>query len=144
MIHSIKPHAWWKLSFTFWYTVGFLICLKQARSHRSPKLPVRYLLPAKSAIYPPYCNACSVEKVYEHDPIPFLPRIVGPYDCSKRSIRSTPLIPLFYKPMRCGCVTSLAPPFIIRLTFAHRLMSFPVTCDIYNRVVVPFCIVYLP
>ena len=131
MIYSIKPHVLWKFSFTVWSTLEFLICFKQARSHQSPKLSVRYLLLAKSAIYHPYCNNCSVEKVYAQDPIPFFSRIIWRYDYSKRSIRSTQPIPLLCEPMRCGCVTS--PPY-----FAHRFMIFPVTCVIYDRVVVQF------
>ena len=39
------------------------------------------------------------------------------YDYSKRSIRSTPPIPLLYEPMKCCCVISLSLHFILGLTF---------------------------
>ena len=56
----------------------------------------------------------NVEKVYEQGPVPFFPRIVGRYDSSQRSIRSTPPIPLLYEPMRWGYMTFLAPASILR------------------------------
>ena len=143
MVHSIKSLVLWKFSFFVWFISGLLLCFKQAKSYLSPKLQVRYFFLAKSAIYSPCCNDCNVEKVYKQGTVPFFPRIVGRYDFSKRSIKLTPPILLLYELMRCGCVTSLASPFILRLTFAHNFVIFPVICDIYDRVVVPFRNVYL-
>ena len=143
MVRLVKFHVLWTFSFFVRSISGFLLCFKQAKSHLSPKLQVRYLLLAKSAIYSPCCNDCNVEKVYDQGPIPFFPFIVGQYDFSKRLFRLSPPILLLYELMRCGCVTSLALLFILRLTFAYRFMIFPVICDIYDRVVVPFRNVYL-
>ena len=143
VVYFIKCPVLWKFSFSVCSISGFLLRFKQAKSHLSPKLLVRYLLLAKSAIYSLCCNDYNVEKVYEQRPIPFFPRINGRYDSSKRSITLTPPVLLLYKLMRRGCVTSLAPPFILRLIFAHKYIIFTVIGDIYHRVVVPFRNVYL-
>ena len=132
-----------KSRFFVWSILRYRLCFKQAKCHLSPKLQLRYLLLAKLGIYFPCCNDCKVEKVYEQGLVPFFPHIVGQYDSSKRPIRLTPPILLLYELMRCGCVTSLAPLFILPLTFAHRFIVFSAICDVYDRVVVPFRNVYL-
>ena len=121
MVNFIKSHVRWKLSFSVWFISGLLLCFKQAKSHLSPKLQVRYLLLAKSAIHFPCCKECNVDKVYEQGPVPFFPLMVGQYDSSKRSIRLTPPILSLHELMRCGCVTCLAPYFCPQV---HNFSSY--------------------
>ena len=151
MVHFIKFHVLWKFSFSVWSILGFLFCFKPAKSHLSPKLQVRYLFLAKSAIlflqslqYILHAaTTVTLRKFTNRVQHHFFPRIVGRYDSSKRSIRITAPILLLYELMRCSCVTSLAPSFLLHLTFVHRFMIFPVICNIYDRIVGLFCNAYL-
>ena len=45
----------------------------------------------------------------------FLPLIIGRYDDKRRSMRSTPPMPLLYRWIRCGCVTWVSGTFFTLL-----------------------------
>ena len=115
VIYSIKSHVLWKFSFTVWSISG------QANGHPVSDTPGKIPSACQVGNIAPCCNDCNVEKVYEQGPVPFFSRIVGRYDSSKQSIRSRTPIPLLYKPIRCVCVTSLAPLLILRLTLRTGL-----------------------
>ena len=123
-VYSIKSHVLWKFSFTFRSILGLLICFKQAKSRQLPKLQMRYLLLAKSVIYPPRCQHCNIEKVYEQGSVQFFStyRWMISFQQTVHQINTANIFVIRTKEMwLCDIFSSsfYYPPY-----FAHRFISF--------------------